>query len=202
MNKIVLIAMACVISFPAMAQNPKISSYAVTKITQNGYPKLYAQWGGDWVNKINSMTPKAAEVIAQNPSCDKVDLVDISTERSVARKKIVFYGDCINGQRFYVSDIEIAAGAPVQSKQDKTAGISDAAALEACVTSVKNRLNYPSTFSQSIFSSGVYRAPTGNLVAEFDFKAKNAFNLELKHHVRCVIDDQGLHEPEITEVRS
>jgi hypothetical protein len=60
-------------------------------------------------------------------------------------------------------------------------------------------MTYPSTFRSSIFSQSVYRAPiTGNIVVTVEFKAKHGFGMELPMTARCIFDDPGMNEPEIT----
>lgn len=176
----------------------KISPDAVWEMTPDQYPRIYQQWGASWVKKLNKMQHDVAKKVAKSPSCDSVSYVGLSEMRSVPKKLAVFFADCTNEQRFYITDKELAEDISIQSKQEKTARLTDSQAIERCASGIRAMMNYPSTFKSSIFSKSVYRAPTGNVVATIDFKGKNGLGLELPMSARCVFDDTGMSPPEIT----
>lgn len=190
---------AVLVSMAAHAANPKIGAGAILPITQSAYPKTYQKWGAAGIARINALLPKAADKVTESAECDRLDIIELSDERSIPKKKIVFFADCANGKRFYVSDDELKNQTVITSKQSKTATLSDSAVMGACMTRVKAQLNHPSTFKLHSFSQSVYRAPTGNVVAEFMFSAKNTFGLETKHKAKCYTDDRGMSDPEILE---
>lgn len=175
----------------------RISPDAVMLIEGEGWDKTRREWGSAGIKRLNTAMPKVAEKVARTSACDQVELVGIS-DRSKPRQMAVFYVDCRNGQRFYVSEADLASDAAIASKSEKTAAISDANALQACEASVKGQLTYPLSFNRDLMNTRTYRAPTGNIAVEFTFKAMNALGAELPQRARCVIDDTGIHPAEIS----
>jgi hypothetical protein len=176
----------------------KISEWAVSDIDKKSYPKTYAAWGPEWVKKLNKMQHQAAEKVSGSPNCDRVDLVALSDFRSKPRQKAVFFADCANGERFYISDTDLNDNSAAVSKQAITNKITDASAIDQCREAVRSQMNYPSTFKSSILNNSVYRAPGGNVAVNLEFKVKNGFGAELPMQARCIFDDQGMNAPEIT----
>jgi hypothetical protein len=176
----------------------KISDYAYDVYTKDQYPKTFAKWGSAGVKKINALRKQAAYLVAANDACDHVDVSDLSDERSQPGKKIVIFVDCLNHQRFYLTEAEIVSGAKPVSKNQKTALISDVDALEACETQVKSVLQFPSSFDVSMLSMRVFRSEYGNIAVSFNFEAMNGFGNLIPQAARCVIDDQGIHPAEIS----
>ncbi|MGM0422337.1 MAG: hypothetical protein ACQEQL_04465 [Pseudomonadota bacterium] len=177
----------------------KISEWAISPIDAKNYPRIYNAWGAAKVKELNKLQQKAAEKAAKSPECDTVDIVALSETRSIPKQKAVFFVDCANGKRFYISDADLKESGGVVSQEKKMAAYTDAQAIEACKDNVRSQLNYPSTFNLGAFSTSVYRAPTnGNIVVNFDFEAKNGLGAELPHKARCVIDDQGINPAEIS----
>ena len=175
----------------------KISPDAVLLIEGDGWEKTRREWGSAGVKRINAAMPKVAEKVAQSDTCDYVELVGLS-DRGKPKQQAVFYVDCKNGQRFYVSEDDLKSDAGVVSKNAKTAGISDVTAITACEDSVKSQLNFPSTFDRDVLNTSVYRAPTGNIAVMFTFQAKNALGVELPQRAKCVIDDTGIEPAQIS----
>ncbi len=187
--------------YVAIANSPApILPDAVTDMDRKGWSKAYAAWGDEWMARLNKMQHKAAEKASLSRDCDAVELVGLSDMYSVPRKKAVFYIDCSNMSRIYVSDEDLkdTASTPVSVKTQNEA-IPDAKAKQGCISAIKAQLNHPSTFDSGILSQSVYRAPTGNMVVTVDFKAKNGFGLEKKMTARCVYDASGMNAPEISE---
>ena len=125
-------------------------------------------------------------------------MIGLSTDRSAPPNKIVFFADCANGERFYISESEIKAKAPIVSKKDKLSGITDKKAQQACIDQTKAVLNFPSSFDLKLLSVEVNRAPTGNIGVTFNFDAKNGLGIALPQKARCIIDDEGIHPVQIS----
>ena len=179
--------------------NPKIASHAVIPITQKSYPKLYAAWGAVGVNKINSLISPAAEKAAASNECDKVDLVEVSQNRSTPGGKIVFFVDCANGKRFYIEGSDLKSAQAAQSQIAKMSGLSDSQATQTCENAIKAQLHNPLTFNRKFGATSVYRAPTtGNVVVQFTFEAKNNLGGVLPSKARCVLTDRGVEEASIS----
>lgn len=194
-----LLALATIPIF-AIASNPKISEYAVSPITKKGYPKLYAEWGATRIKEVNALLPLAAEKVASSPECNKVELVELSGQRSSPRGDIVFFVDCANGKRFYVGKAELKNASTLQSQEKKMSSISNQQATDACDKAIKAQLTNPITFNKRLGTSSVYRAPTtGNIAVEFVFEAKNNLGGELPHKARCIFNDKGLQEALISK---
>ena len=192
-------AALAIIVAPALA-NPKIAPHAVMPITQKSYPKLYAAWGAAGVKRINELMPKAAQKAAAAPDCDKVDLVEISQNRSTPGKKIVFFVDCVNTKRFYIEDTELATSGPAQSQAAKMSSLSDSQATQSCESAIKAQLANPLTFNRKMGTTSVYRAPTtANVVVQFTFEARNNLGALLPSKARCVITDRGIEEASISK---
>jgi hypothetical protein len=176
-----------------------IADGAVSAITKQSYPKTFAQWGAAGVEKINTLAPLAAAQAAKSPECDRVEIVELSGNRSTPGKSIVFFVDCANGKRFYISENDLKTTATAVSQSKKMETLGDADAIVRCETAIKTKLAIPSGFSRKIFSTSVYRAPTtGNTVVTFDFEAKNQFGGVLPYAARCVFTDRGLEDAEMS----
>lgn len=184
----------------------KISDTAIypipTKFGQ-GYDETIKRYGVATINRINKLAPKAAELVAQNPNCTRVMAVDVADDKST-RNSITFFVDCgdidhiRDIQRFYVNEKEINTNVIPKSVKEQADSIDNGQYLMMCEAEIKARLNFPSTFKSSIISSNVAKAPL-NTVVTIPFKAKNAFNLELKHKGTCYYNGATLTDIEIYE---
>ena len=184
----------------------KISDTAIYPIPTKfgeGYDNTIRRYGIATINRINKLAPKAAELVAQNPKCTRVMAVDVADDRST-RNSITFFADCgdidhiADIQRFYVNEKEINANVIPKSVKEQAESIDNGQYLMMCEAEIKTRLNYPSTYKASIISSSVYKAPM-NTVVTIPFKAKNAFNLELKHKGTCYYNGATLTDISINE---
>ena len=190
-------------------QQPGSSNTATAEIDKNVYqpysrsfyPKTFEQWGDDWVKRIDKARIKAAERAAMSPECDRVEVSELADAKSTIQSSIVIFVDCRNSKRFYFaeSDLGQKAKAPAVSKQKALAGFEDWQATRFCKEAIPPLLNYPGSFDpHDWFGTSVYRAPSGNIVVTVDFEAMNGFGAKLPHTARCVIDERGLHTPEIS----
>jgi len=176
----------------------KAVSKAVWEMTPDQFPRVYEQWGADWVDKLNAMQYEAARKVAQAPSCDSISIIGLSESRSVPKQSAVFFADCANGERFYVSDEDLQNNQAIQSKQEQMSDLTDSKAIEQCENAIMTQLTHPSSFSHTWLGQDVYRPATGNVVATIDFEAKNALGLDIPMSARCVFDDIGMSPPVIT----
>ena len=160
------------------------------KYTQKDYPKLYQRWGKSGISKINELMPKAARLVARESSCDRLEVVEISDSKSKPRSQIVFFADCANGKRFYVSEADIKAQSSVTAIQDRK--IDDAAAIEQCDAAIKRKLLNPSTFSGHILDTGVGIGATGNILVTRGFTTKNNAGMKIEYRAYCVITDTSV----------
>lgn len=170
---------------------------AVQRVTQDQYPKAYKKWGKSGVDRINNLAPQAAQLVVESGSCDQLEVIDIS-DRGTPPDNIVFFADCTNGKRFYVSEEDIRSKSAIVAKDDQTARYEDGVMVEMCTNAVRSSLQFPSTFNATFGGTTVYRAPKGNVAVNIDFVAKNGLGNELPHSGRCVFDDRGMSPPEIS----
>lgn len=165
--------------------------------TPDQYPRTFAAWGREGVRRIDALRVAAAETVAQNPACDRVEASDLSDDRSTPRQKPVVFVDCANMQRFYLGEADV--GSPVQSQQQKSANFSRTELIERCTEATKRQLNFPSTMDRNIWSISAQHSPyQGNWVVEFDFHAKNAFGMDLPASARCVTTPEGQMDISVT----
>lgn len=171
-------------------------SHVAYEITESGYPKTYARWGRKWIDDINSMMPLAVQRVAENPRCDAPEAADLSDNRSSPKVEAVFYVDCSNGERFYVSQNELSNTTPIQAESDVLSG-QPSEYIKPCQEMVEAQLNYPSSFNANI-GTNAFKGTSGNIVVEMSFTAKNALGAELPQAARCVFGTNGENEAVIT----
>lgn len=184
----------------------KISDSAIYPIPTRfgeGYDDTIRRYGVTTIKRINKLAPQVAEFVAQNPRCTRVMAVDVADDKST-RNSLTFFVDCgdiehiRDIQRYYVNEKELKSNIIPKSVKEQAEAISDSQYLMMCEAEIKVRLNFPSTYKSSIISSSVYKAPM-NTVVTIPFKAKNAFNLELKHKGVCYYNGTTLTDIEIRE---
>ena len=80
--------------------------------------------------------------------------------------------------------------------------IGRARALDLCEEYAKAKAAHPSTVQFSkLLNLAVSEHPNGRTQVFSSFTAKNAFNLELKFDIRCLLHEGGLIEASINEAR-
>lgn len=171
-------------------------SHVAYEITEKGYPGTYAKWGKEWIDDINRMMPLAVQRVASNPKCDVPETADLSDNRSSPKQEAVFYVDCRNGERFYMSQNEITDTTQIEAESEVLSG-EPSEYIKPCQEMVKAQLNYPSSFDADIGTSA-FKGTSGNIVVEMSFTAKNALGAELPQSARCVFGTDGENEAVIT----
>jgi hypothetical protein len=144
-----------------------IAESAVAPITEKGYPKTYAAWGEKGVERINALMQPAAEIIASSPGCDRLELLELSNVRSLPPDNIVFFADCKNGSRFFITEGEILATRKVISQNDKSKWLEEEQLVEICLGSIKSKVSGP----YSVARTSVFKAVAGRTVVTVEFKA-------------------------------
>lgn len=192
------LALALLSASIVTAQAGTLDPMAYDPYTPKGYPKTFRAWGKAGVAKINKYRKMAAEQVSKHQRCNRVELAELSDNRSNPPSRIVIFVDCANGERFYLTADQIDAGRLATSNSEVTSATSDSVAISACEKAVVDALKFPSSMDQKWFTTSVYRAPQGNVVVTFDFTAKNGLGLDLPQSARCVFDDRGMHHPEIS----
>lgn len=165
--------------------------------TEKGYPKLYATWGRKWVEDINTMMPLVVKRVAANLKCDAPSIADLSDNRSIVKQEAVFFVDCVNGERFYISQNELTENTNVEAESNMLSG-KPSQYVQPCRDMIKAQLTHPSTFNESLGAVNSFKGTSGNMVIEIDFTAKNAIGTELPQSARCVFGTNGENDAVIT----
>lgn len=84
---------------------PKDKDYSkvVDIAKRSDAPKFYDKWGKATIDRSNKLIKKAARKAEESPDCDSVEWVAMSDNMSKP-DEIVWYADCTNGNRRYVSE--------------------------------------------------------------------------------------------------
>jgi hypothetical protein len=113
----------------------------------------------------------------------------------------VFYVTCGTGANTFnafFSKSEVEKGITLEA----AAHIDRSRAIDLCESHAKSNVNHPSTLSFSrTMDLAVNEHPNGRTTVTSSFTAKNSFNLELKHNIRCLLDANGLIEANISEAK-
>lgn len=84
---------------------PKNKDYSkvVDIAKRSDAPQFYDKWGKATIDRSNKLIKKAARKAEESPDCDNVEWVAMSDNMSKP-DEIVWYADCANGNRRYVSE--------------------------------------------------------------------------------------------------
>lgn len=148
-------------------------------------PKVYKQWGSKWVEKINQMMPQAVEKIKGNPKCDAPESVILSEQKSRVKKEAIFIVDCINRERFYVSQKELQNDKPIKAQTDVLGEPSQY--IKTCQDKLKKSLDYPVSFETDGMT--MRKAPIGNIeiILPYSVQGQKTNNLA----VRCLVTTEN-----------
>ena len=161
----------------------EIPDYVLSPYTADQYPKLFAAFGSR-IDDVQRLRRAAAEKAAASPTCDRVEVVELSQERS-SLSDLSYFVDCANTTRFRFSETELASAGPAASESQKAWG--EAEARRACEELIRQSASIPTSVKvHSFLGTSVYKAPsTGNVVVTSDFDAKNAFGTEIGYRAKC-----------------
>lgn len=171
------------------------------EITEEAYPKVYASWGKDWIDNINRMMPLAVTRAAANPKCDAPSTADLSDNRSLVKKDAVFYVDCINGERFYMSQAELIDPKPLVAEND-ILGENFGAYTLACKELTKTKLPSPTAFNPKNNSINTFKGSSGNMVVEIPFTSVGGTLDQEPMLSRCIFSTTGETEVSIVKAAS
>lgn len=169
-----------------------ISEYAYNDYTKDQFPKLYAEWGSKWVQRIAKVEKAAVHKIANSENtCDSIDSTGISTTRSIPKKEIVIYVNCMNGEHFYVSEKQIKENEPLLSQAQKSVDVDEA--INRCKQLIRNNEIHPLSIKYGNIDT--FKAQgNGNVVVTVLYESKNDLGGELPHKVKCYIPPEGKDE--------
>lgn len=144
------------------------------------------------VNRIHQEDPRCREAIY--PSS-----VAKSSMESKAQKKAVFFVNCGEGTNS-VNVYFDAKRADDPTPFRAPGHIDQTRAIELCEAYSKANATHPSTVDFSRFMDlAISEHPNGRTQVISSFTAKNSFNLELKFRIRCLFDENGMIEANISE---
>ena len=103
---------------------------------QESFPDLHQTVGADAFERINDGVLQAAETVASKGMCGEVVDAAPSSSRS-SSGSLVFYVDCADQSRFYISEADIAAGF---SSEDKQPGDGEGNATQDQINSCRDMI--------------------------------------------------------------
>ena len=166
----------------------RIPEYVLSPYTRSQYPSTFAKYGSRMAD-VEAYRRKAAETAARNPKCKQVDVAEISTYKG-SLSNMNFWVDCnadTSPVRFRFTERELDAQVAAVSQADKSFDKPQAGKL--CEKLITRSVNYPSTLGINNWDFGFKKfEPLGNVRVWMNFKAKNAFNLELKYTATCTFE--------------
>lgn len=169
-----------------------IAEGAVLPITRESYPKTHAAWGDEGIRRINELMQPAAEIVASSPRCDRLHTVALSESRSTPPDKIVFFADCDNGERFFITEEEVLAKRQSVSQNEKSKWLDEQQLVEICHEAIRARVNGPCIFADA----SVYRAVAGRTVVTVEVELPNEAENQAKAFAKCFFDGLSLTEVE------
>lgn len=125
------------------------------------------------MKRANAGNQQVAEMVSMQKNCDSVALVSFSDVRST-KSEIVWFADCKNGQRFYVSESDLKAGATIRSNQDIAKAFDNYDNQLLCEQLIKAKLPFPSSYDKNFGGTRVTANPTGSISFQISFEAKNS----------------------------
>lgn len=159
-----------------------------------------------WDKKISphkkTIVAGVNKVHRENSGCKTIDpgSAYISSGKGSASDP-VFYVTCGTGASVFnafFSKSEVEKGTALAAAKH----INRSRAIELCESHAKSKATHPSTFSFSrVMDLAINEHPNGRTTVTSSFTAKNNFNLELKHNIRCLLDANGLIEANISKVK-
>ena len=164
-----------------------IPDWLLEPYTKKGYPSTFKKFK-DRMPDLQRYRIAAANKAASNTSCKKVAMAEISDRSTYSNMQ--FWVDCEKQDgtytRFRFTESELDNQNSVAISESNKAYSKERAGM-LCKELIKRSVNYPSTLGVNTFDYGYRKFPTlGNVEVAMDFKAKNAFNLELKYTARCL----------------
>jgi len=135
----------------------------------------------------------------ENSRCKYIDPATAYVSSRGTKTNPVFFVTCGKGAQVFnvfFSEDDLSS----ENRMSAAQHIDRTSAIDLCEGYAKQSATHPSTVKFSrIMDLGVTDHPNGRTTVLSSFSAKNSFNLELKHDIRCLLDSTGLIEATITE---
>lgn len=166
--------------------------------SRDSYPKTFVKWGTAGVRRIDALRAAAARTVATNSACDKVEISELSDNRSAAPNRPIVFVDCANGQRFYLGESDVET--EVTSETSRGARLSKSTVIELCERALRAQLNVPLSMDRDWLNTSAFQAQTtGRWVVDFTFKAQNLLGAKLPGSAHCTVGTDGTPEVTITQ---
>ena len=178
----------------AVDPRSKIADAIFKADAKSEYPSLARTLGKSW-SRLQPAREAVALRVAANPRCDYVEVVE-AAQRSTAGE-IVFFVDCRNGERMYVSESDLKTGSEPAFQSQKI--VDKSAAMVACREGVMKMVTFPESVDVHVLTGTAFSThkTTGNARLLMDFDAKNALGAKLGYRATCIFPADG-SPPEIT----
>ncbi len=167
---------------------PKVQDGAVMAYDRKQNPKAYAKYGDAAIARVNKLQPEFALRVSAYPLCDSVVNVGIADTRST-KNDMMLYADCNNGQRFRATESALKAGNSILADSQVLSRYNNGEAMVMCAEHIKAKLKYPSSYDQSYLNSRTFVTPTGEVIVELAFEAKNGLGNTIPQKGQCTIID-------------
>lgn len=178
-----IFATSLLIVSAAWADAP-IMDGAFEPITKSSSPKLFKQWGKQWVDRFNVSLENAVRLTAKSSGCDSVWMSGVSFEKSVVKKEFTVFAQCSNEKQFFYTEQEANEGTASVSQASKLENADEAKLILQCRDLAKEQLMFKSTMDISVLSTNVTRADHVISIA-MPFEAKNALGNSLPYVAHC-----------------
>jgi hypothetical protein len=167
-------------------------------MTRDSYPKAFAKWGVKGIERVNALRIAAAQTAAKIPSCDRVEISELSDARSTPPDNPAVFVDCTNGQRFYLTETDV--GGAVASETERGARFTKSEVVGLCENALKAQLTIPLSLDRDLLNTSAFQAETtGRWRVDLTFKAQNALGAKLPGRAACTLGTDGTPEVSILE---
>lgn len=173
----------------------KIAKAALAPYTKESYPKTIKQFGSR-LEEIEQFRATLAEKAIESGKCDYVYMSELSNNRSTLNK-LVFWVDCRNGERIYMTEEQLKAGDSAMTEKERAWDKTEA--TRACRQGIIDRALLPSKVDiHTILGTSVSESDiTHNVVVSMDFDAMNAMGVELPYTAKCYFEPGRLGNIEL-----
>lgn len=90
-----------------LSEAAEIDPNVFQEYTRDQWPDTFSAWDVKGIKKIQTMRVKAARVVAEDRSCDRVETADIAPSGSVPPHRPVVWVECQNGLRRYFTQNDL-----------------------------------------------------------------------------------------------
>lgn len=78
---------------------------AMRPFDEQHYPKMYAKYGNEAMQRVNALLPEIGNKVANSKYCDKVEMSGISDQSTP--NNMVVYVNCANLKQYHVSENDL-----------------------------------------------------------------------------------------------